>query len=76
MLVQQASGFNIGGHNFHIRDKPMQKDQVAASLPKAATPVQEHFRRKLVFLGCYGSSFMDSHVLFLLLVLIVLAEYF
>jgi hypothetical protein len=26
MLAQQASGYDIGGHNFHIQEQPMHKD--------------------------------------------------
>jgi len=26
MLAQQASGFDVGGHNFHIQEKPMHQD--------------------------------------------------
>jgi len=26
MLTQHASGFDISGHNFHIKEKPMQKE--------------------------------------------------
>jgi hypothetical protein len=26
MLAQQASGYDVGGHNFHIQEQPMHKD--------------------------------------------------
>ena len=26
MLAQQASGFGVGGHKFHIKEKPMQEN--------------------------------------------------
>jgi hypothetical protein len=26
MLAQQASGYDVGGRNFHIQEQPMQKD--------------------------------------------------
>jgi hypothetical protein len=26
MLAQQASGYDVGGHNFHIQEKPMHED--------------------------------------------------
>jgi hypothetical protein len=27
MLAQHALGFDISGHNFHIKEKPMQKEE-------------------------------------------------
>jgi hypothetical protein len=34
MLGQQASNLNVGGHHFHIKGRPMQKDLVVIGLPK------------------------------------------
>jgi hypothetical protein len=28
MLVQQASGYDVGGRNFHIKERPMQENFV------------------------------------------------
>jgi len=41
VLVQQASVFDVARRSFHMREKPMQKDEVATSLPKVARPVLE-----------------------------------
>ena len=41
MLAQQASGYDISGHNFHIKERLVWKDTTATGLPKPARPVSE-----------------------------------
>ena len=55
VLVEQAYGFDVGGCCFHIREKPMQKDEVAASLPEVARPVLET-SQTVVYVVCAGSA--------------------
>jgi hypothetical protein len=39
MLAQQASGYDIGGRNFHIKEKLLRNSAVIAGPPKLARPV-------------------------------------
>jgi hypothetical protein len=40
MLAQQASGYDVGGHNFHVQEKPMygNLEFSRASTNKSAKP--------------------------------------